>query len=109
MRIRNRAPGHPGLILRRLYLDTLNISNTQLAACIGVSRKTVSKIVNGRGAITPDMALRLSRAFNTSPELWLNMQLSYDLWQASHSSNDWQTVRVIDREGMVCEANGSAL
>ncbi len=66
MRTRNRAPGHPGLILKRLYLDSLQISNARLAGCIGVSRKTISKIVNGRGAITPEMALRLSRAFNTS-------------------------------------------
>jgi addiction module HigA family antidote len=103
MRIRNRAPGHPGLILRRLYLDSLNVSNAQLAECIGVSRKTVSKIVNGKGAITPEMALRLSRAFNTSPELWLNMQVAYDLWQASHKSKDWQNVEAID----VCESSST--
>lgn len=91
------------MILKRLYLDSLNISNAQLAGCIGVSRKTVSKIVNGRGAITPEMALRLSRAFNTNPELWLNMQVAYDLWQASHSSTDWQNVKAIDVEGAGCE------
>ena len=78
MRTRNIAPSHPGMILKRLYLNSLKI---------------ISKIVNGRGAITPEMALRLSRAFDTSPELWLNMQVSYDLWQASHSSNDWLTSR----------------
>jgi len=103
MRTKNRAPGHPGTILKRLYLDSLKISNAQLAECIGVSRKTISKIVNGRGAITPEMALRLSRAFNTSPELWLNMQMAYDLWQASHSSTDWQNVKVINAEGAGCE------
>ena len=52
------------MILKRLYLDSLKISNSQLAGYIGVSRKTISKIVNGRGAITPEMALRLSRALN---------------------------------------------
>jgi addiction module HigA family antidote len=91
------------MILKRLYLDSLKISNSQLAGCIGVSRKTISKIVNGRGAITPEMALRLSRAFNTSPELWLNMQVSYDLWQASHSSTDWQNVKAINAETAMCE------
>jgi addiction module HigA family antidote len=95
MRTRTRAPGHPGGILKRLYLDSPGISNAQLAACIGVARKTVSKIVNGRGAVTPDMALRLSRAFNTSPELWLNLQVSYELWQASHRSIEWQNVKAI--------------
>ena len=74
---------------------------SQLAGCIGVSRKTISKIVNGRGAITPEMALRLSRAFNTSPELWLNMQVSYDLWQASHSSTDWQSIRPLSSIMMI--------
>ncbi len=102
MRTRNTAPGHPGMILKRLYLDSLKISNSQLAGYIGVSRKTISKIVNGRGAITPEMALRLSRAFNTSPELWLNMQVSYDLWQASHSSTDWQNVKAINAEAATC-------
>ena len=102
MRTKNIAPGHPGMILKRLYLDSLKISNSQLAGYIGVSRKTISKIVNGRGAITPEMALRLSRAFNTSPELWLNMQVSYDLWQASRSSNDWQNVKAIKAEAAPC-------
>ena len=105
MRTRNIAPGHPGMILKRLYLDSLKISNSQFAGCIGVSRKTISKIVNGRGAITPEMALRLSRAFNTSPELWLNMQVSYDLWQASHSSTDWQNVKAINAEAAMCETS----
>ncbi len=61
--------------MKRLYLNSLNISNSQLAECIGVSRKTVSRIVNGRGSVTPEMALRLSRAFDTSPELWLKCRL----------------------------------
>lgn len=101
MRTRTRAPGHPGMILKRLYLDSLKISNVRLAEYIGVSRKTISKIVNGKGAITPEMALRLSRAFSTSPELWLNMQVSYDLWQASHGSTDWQNVKAINAEAAI--------
>jgi addiction module HigA family antidote len=96
VRARNKAPGHPGMILKRLYLDALHITNAQLAKHMGVSRKTISKIVNGRGSITPEMALRLSRAFNTSPELWLNMQSAYDLWQTSHRSTDWQNVTMVN-------------
>mgnify|MGYP000892883951 CR=1 FL=1 len=98
----DKTPGHPGMILRRLYLDKLKISNAQLAACIGVFRKSISKIVNGRGAVIPIVALRLSWAFNTSPELWLNMQVSHDLWQASRKSTDWQNVKVINPVGMEC-------
>lgn len=100
MRERKKMPSHPGGILKRLYLDTLAISNSQFAEILGVSRKTVSKIVNQRGAITPDMALRLSRAFNTTPDLWLNIQKNYDLWQAYHKSSDWQKVKTIQS----CEA-----
>jgi addiction module HigA family antidote len=68
---------------------------TELSNVLEVSRKTVSKIINERGSITPDMALRLSRAFDTSPDLWLNLQKNYDLWHASHNSDDWKRVQLV--------------
>ena len=92
---RNRPPTHPGAILKRHYLQPLSLAISQAAAALGVSRKTVSKIVNTRGDITPDMALRLAKAFRTTPELWLNLQRNYDLWHASHDSKGWQRARVI--------------
>jgi plasmid maintenance system antidote protein VapI len=64
-----------------------------MALTLGVSRKTLSKIINERGAITPDMALRLGRVFDTTPELWMNLQKNYDLWHAEHMSKDWQKVK----------------
>ena len=64
-----------------------------MTSTLGVSRKTLSKIINERGAITPDMSLRLARAFDTTPELWMNMQKNYDLWRAEHISKDWQKVK----------------
>ncbi len=73
----------------------MSISISDLAKILGVSRKTISKIVNERGAITPDMALRLSRAFNTTPNLWLGLQEEYDLWHAAHDSKDWLQVRAV--------------
>ena len=60
-----------------------------MADTLGVSRKTLSKIINEKGAITPDMVLRLSCAFDTTPDLWLNLQKNYDLWQAEHVSKAW--------------------
>lgn len=90
MRERKKRPSHPGGFLKRLYLDALAISNSQLAEILGLSRKTVSKMMNQRGAITADMALRLSRAFNTTPGLWLNLQKNYDFWRAYHRSTEWQ-------------------
>ena len=95
MRTRKRIPTHPGGILKRQYMETLSLTVSELAGTLGVSRKTLSKIVNGRGGVTPDMALRLSRAFNTSPELWLNRQRNYDLWEAAHKSNGWKLVEAI--------------
>lgn len=93
MKRMKRQPTHPGCILKLDYLEPLAISVTDMASKLNVSRKTLSKIINEKGAVTPDMALRLSRAFNTTPELWLNLQKIFDLWQAEHSSNDWKLVR----------------
>jgi len=88
MKNKKRAPKHPGGILLRQYIEPLNLTITDISKALGVSRKTISKIVNERGNITADMALRLSRAFNTTPELCLNIQRNYDLLQAVDKSND---------------------
>ena len=75
-------PPHPGEILRALCLEPLGLSVTDTARALGVSRKTLSSIINGRSAISPEMAVRLSIAFDTSAESWLNQQVQYDLWIA---------------------------
>lgn len=93
MRTRKRPPAHPGFILRVHYMEPLEISVTDLAKELKLSRKTVSKILNERGALTTDVALRLSRAFDTTPELWLNLQRNYDLWHAANETTGWQTIR----------------
>lgn len=96
-RTRWRAPSHPGLIIKHDYLEPLSITITELAEALDVSRKTISKIVNGRAAVSPDMALRLGRAFNTSPDLWVNLQKEYDLWHAAHDSNDWKKIKPLEK------------
>lgn len=75
-------PPHPGEILKALCLDPLDLSVTRAAEALGVSRKTLSAILNGRAGISSEMAVRLSIAFGTSAESWLNQQTQYDLWQA---------------------------
>jgi len=75
-------PPHPGEVLRQLCLEPLNLTVTDAARSLGVSRKALSSILNGRAGISPEMAVRLSMAFNTSAESWLNQQLQYDLWNA---------------------------
>jgi addiction module HigA family antidote len=75
-------PPHPGEVLRQLCLEPLNLTVTHAARSLGVSRKALSGILNGRAGISPEMAVRLSIAFGTSAESWLNQQLQYDLWNA---------------------------
>ena len=79
-----------------------------MASTLGVSRKTLSKIINERGGITPDMALRLGRAFDTTPELWMNLQKNYDLWLAERESKDWQKVQPLSPDKLHANAQESA-
>ena len=78
-------PPHPGEVLRQLCLEPLNLTVTETARSLGVSRKALSSILNGHTGISPEMAVRLSIAFNTSAESWLNQQLQYDLWHAERN------------------------
>ena len=80
MRMHN--PPHPGEVLRSLCLEPLDLSVTEAAKALDVSRKTLSAILNGRAGISPEMAVRLSIAFGTSAESWLSQQVQYDLWHA---------------------------
>jgi addiction module HigA family antidote len=75
-------PPHPGEMLKELCLEPLDLSVTDAAKALGVTRKTLSAILNGNAGISPEMAIRLSIAFNTSAESWMNQQSQYELWQA---------------------------
>ncbi len=78
-----RMPTHPGEVLKEEFLKPLNISQTTLAKDIHTSFRAVNEIVNQKRGITIDMALRLSKYFGTSPQLWLNLQNNYDLYKVS--------------------------
>src|SRR5579863_7484296 len=80
-------PPHPGEVIKALCLDPLKLTVTEAARSLGVSRKTLSSILNGRAGISPEMAVRLSIAFGTSAESWLNQQIQYDLWHAERNRN----------------------
>ncbi len=75
-------PPHPGEIIREDCLKPLNLSVTETAKALGVTRKALSSILNGHAGISAQMALRLAQAFGSTPETWLAMQMQYDLWQA---------------------------
>lgn len=81
MRERKRKPSHPGKVLKNLYLVPLSLTITEISTRIGVSRKALSKIVNEQKSVTPEMAIRLSKFFETTPDMWLNLQKNYDLWK----------------------------
>ena len=87
-------PPHPGEIVRSLCLEPLELTVTDAAAALGVSRKTLSAILNGRAGISPEMAVRLSMAFSTSAESWLNQQTQYDLWHAEKRRKDLKVARL---------------
>ena len=87
-------PPHPGEVIRELCLQPLGISVTHAARSLGVTRKTLSSILNGRAGISPEMAIRLSIAFNTSAESWLNQQLQYDLWHAERRRKQFHVTKL---------------
>jgi addiction module HigA family antidote len=87
-------PPHPGEVLRTLCLEPLGLSVTEASSALGVSRKTLSAILNGRSGISPEMAIRLGKAFDTSPESWLHQQAQYDLWQVAQRSTTLHVKRL---------------
>ena len=80
--LRRRQPTHPGEILREEVLPALRLSVSEAARQLRVTRQTLHRILSGRSAVTPEMALRLGRFCGNGPDLWLRMQQAYDLWQA---------------------------
>ncbi len=75
-------PAHPGEVLKKIYIEPLGLTVTDTAKALGVTRKALSELLNMKSGISMAMSLRLSKAFNTTPELWLNMQRNYDMIRA---------------------------
>lgn len=88
-------PPHPGEALRELCLEPLGLTVTDAAKALDVSRKTLSAILNGKAGISPEMAIRLSIAFNTSAESWLTQQFQYELWQAVQHREKLKVERLV--------------
>lgn len=82
--IKKRKPKHPGVILEEHYIKVLPITLQKLADASGISRNTLYKIRLGNARITANIAVRLSKVFNTTPQLWLNLQQKYDIWKVAH-------------------------
>jgi len=103
-------PAHPGEVLKELWLEPMGITVTDAAARLRVARKTVSQIVNGRGPITPEMALRIEIVFGSTAEIWLNMQAAFDIWQMRIIRKSLQgTLRNIRSGGSLIGTSGGVL
>jgi antitoxin HigA-1 len=94
-------PPHPGEIIKELCLEPLGLTVTRAAEALGVSHKTLSAILNGRAGISPEMAIRLSIAFDTSAESWLNQQTQYDLWLARQNQQSLRVERLSAVQGSI--------
>lgn len=81
---RKRKPTHPGVIIKEDVLKPLNLTVTDAAKDLGVTRKTLSELLNEKSSLSPDMAVRIARATDTSPESWMNMQQKLDLWESEN-------------------------
>lgn len=88
-------PPHPGEVLRELCLEPLGLTVTAAAEALGVSRKTLSAVLNGKAGISPEMAVRLSIAFDTSAESWLNQQSQYELWHVEQHREELKVKRLV--------------
>lgn len=88
-------PPHPGEVIKELCLDPLGLTVTAAAKALGVSRKTLSAILNGKAGISPEMAIRLSIAFDTSAESWLTQQAQYELWHAEQHRKDLNVKKLV--------------
>ena len=82
--VKKRKPTHPGEILDELYIKPLRLNLQKLADRLGIARNTLFKIRAGEASVTPSIALSLAEAFDTTPQLWLNLQQAYDLWVEEH-------------------------
>jgi addiction module HigA family antidote len=95
-------PPHPGEMVLEECVKSQGLTITSAAAALGVTRKTLSELVNSRSGISADMAIRISRVFGGSAELWLRMQANYDLWQATKRMKDWKPkTNFIGQDGLV--------
>ena len=87
-------PPHPGEIIKELCIEPLGLTVTAAARALGVSRKTLSELLNGHSGISPEMAMRLAIAFDTTPESWLLQQIQYDLWREEQKHKELHVTKL---------------
>lgn len=98
-----RKPTHPGVLLREEVLKPLNLSITEAAYRLDISRKNLSALINEKISLSPEMAVRIARATRTSSQSWLGMQEKLDLWEAEHKEFHIIPFPYTDEEGLLME------
>ena len=93
--MRMKKPPHPGRIVRQECIEPLGLTVKEAAKRLGVTRQALNNLVNGKAGISPEMSIRLSKAFGSSPEVWLGMQMEYDLAQAEKDAGKIKVDRII--------------
>ena len=89
-----KNPPHPGRIVRQECIDPLGLTVTEAAERLGVKRQTLNNLVNGKAGISPEMSIRLAKAFGSRPEVWLSLQMQYDLAQAEKTAHRIKVRRI---------------
>ena len=98
---KKRRPTHPGELIREDLLPETRLTQVELAELMGVSRRTISEIVHERRGITPDIAFRLARVFNSTPEMWMHMQQAVGLWETeSLHGDEYRKIRPAQEESI---------
>ena len=92
--MRMKRPPHPGRIVRQECIEPLGLTVTEAAGRLGVTRQTLNNVVNEKAGISPEMSIRLSKAFGSSPEVWLGLQMEYDLAEAERSAGKIKVSRI---------------
>lgn len=101
LRNQNRKPTHPGAILREDVLPALRMTQTELAEMLGVSRLSVSDLLHEKRSLSPEMAMRIGKLLNTSPESWLRMQEAVDLWTLQQDPEKFASVKTLNKSQLL--------
>lgn len=99
--MRMKRPPHPGRIVRQECIQPLGMTVTEAAGRLGVTRQNLNNVLNGKSGISPEMAIRLSKAFGSRPEVWLGLQLEYDLAEAEKTAGKIKVARVVPKHDEV--------
>jgi antitoxin HigA-1 len=93
-----KRPPHPGRIVRQECLEPLGLTVTETAARLGVTRQNLNNLLNGKSGVSPEMAIRLSKAFGSRAEVWLGLQMEYDLAEAQKTAGKIKVTRVMPKK-----------